>query len=123
MNVNTTIFIAQDIWILQHQQNLLLHCVEGNFGDGKIWQMQHINIFGRIKFGKLVKPVHASAHLHTLIIQTNAWSFINVQTKAHSDVHGIYGSLVPLYLQPIWPGSWTQAWSIILHFWNICNSL
>ena len=49
--------------------------IEGNFGNEKIWQMQHVNIFGGVKFGKLVKPVCTSSCLHAFVMQTNIWSY------------------------------------------------
>ena len=58
-----------------------IYHIEGNFDDGKIWQMQHMNICGGIKFGKLVKPACAPACLHTFIIQSNIQSYCNLWMK------------------------------------------
>ena len=40
--------------------------IEGNFVNGKIWRIQHMNIFGTIKFSKLVKPARAPARFMPL---------------------------------------------------------
>ena len=47
-----------------------IYWIEGNVGDGKIWQMQHMDIFGGIKFAKLVKPAHTHQHVCTPLYNT-----------------------------------------------------
>ena len=103
----------------------MIYCIEGNFGNGKIWRMQHINIFGGIKFGESVKAVCVSAHLHIFIIQTNIQSYCNLQTKREKStwwcMHAIYGLGLPLYSK--WSAGHVAFYpSGILHFWNIHSS-
>ena len=40
-----------------------------------------MNIFGRIKIGKLIKLACAPAHLHIFILQRNIWSYYNQWMK------------------------------------------
>ena len=54
---------------IQHYKFNSLYRIEGNFGDGKIWQMQHMNILGRIKFDELVQLACVPAHLYTFVIE------------------------------------------------------
>ena len=63
-------------WHNYHITNL-----KGNFGSRKIWWIQHMNIFSTIKFGKLVKLVCTTAHLHIFITQKNIQSYCNLWTK------------------------------------------
>ena len=44
-------------------------------------KLQHMNIFGRIKFDELVKPACMPAHLHVFVIQRNIWSYYKLWTK------------------------------------------
>lgn len=98
------------------------YCIEGNFGDGKFGKCSsYINIFGKIKFGEVVKPVRASAHLCSFIIYRQISGAILMYGQKvwswHGDVHGICTTI-----NNRWPMQ-TGTWSIICHFQHIRNSL
>ena len=89
-----------------HKKSLWIHHIEGYFGDGKIWWIQHINIFGRIKFGKLDKMVCTSACLHAFIIQTDIRIYYNLQMKG---------------VKPTWQCMYTKSMVHGCHWLVICS--